>query len=103
MNCLVDFSIPGTKDPRDDLWMLALISLLKEKGIEGQFVDTVMGWGCLNQDWYETTMEMDTSWGWCLPKCFNDEENKFLLDLLDSGRILMQVSYKTEDGFIPHH
>jgi len=101
---LVGVSAPGNMIPlRDHNLCNLLIKCLKEKGITGTFVDTFLGWGCLDQDWFEFSCEIDTDWGWCRLLPFNDSEWEFWHSLFVSGALIMQIHYEENDKLIPHH
>lgn len=105
-NSLVSMSCPGTKIPlRENKALEPVLRLLKEHGIAHEFVDSMLGWGCLNQDWVEFTCEMEMSWGWCKPEFLTEQEwVEVLYPLLVNGQVLMQVYYKKGDGeLVAHH
>lgn len=113
--CLVSLTIPGTrKEHRNHPFLIELTQKLEELGISSHSVDTIPGWGNLNQDWLEFNCEVYTSWGWCVlvpligipyPGASWDWATEFHKQLHD-GSILMHLSYirETETGkdYIPH-
>lgn len=128
MQAIISLTIPGTyRNAQQDPFLLHLEEVLNKAGIEAGFVDTVSGWGCLDQNWLEFTCEVDTSWGWCdiVPlknlildpsedlefprrhwwvvgvdkRSWNDE----LQRLLHFGQVLMMVHYKKGEDVVPHH
>lgn len=105
MEALINISTPGTfSDLKQNPIILELISILDKHSIKHRFVDTVVGWGNLNQDWLEFVCDIETSWSWCKLTSLTDEEWKTLYDRLTSGLIIMMIHYKTKDGeYIPHH
>lgn len=96
---LLSFSTPGK-------WNKDLMETLKkafaECGVEGKKVDTVLGWGNLDQDWFEVKTDIETNWGWCRPTVLPDLVWNWLYNKLKDGELLMMVHYITEDGFAPH-
>jgi len=103
--CCVSVTIPGTMmKPEDDALMQRFVADLGASGIEGYYADILMGWGCLNQDWYHFEVEMETSWDWCRFSCWDDKTDEYWHQYFDQGRLLMMVYYKREDGsHEPHH
>jgi len=105
-------TIPGSVVSAKRNWLLETLQKdLKRAGIESQFVDTVGGWGNLNQDWLEFKCDIETSWGWCeiLPLSSLKDESydnlwkDFYFDLFHHGNLLMMVYYVSDDGeLIPH-
>jgi hypothetical protein len=110
-NALIYLTVPGTIDkPRNNFFLRSLRERLQAEGIEAKFVDTIPGWGCLNQDWLQFRTTIETSWGWChlsdlaemgsefFPR---DEENwaDKVQDLLHAGKLVMQVYYENGE---PH-
>lgn len=104
-NCLLCISCAGTKTPLREHPQAALfMKALEGKGVEFKVVDTVAGWGCLNQDWIEFRCEVETSWSWCRPTIFSEAEWEFWFEQFHSGVLLMHVEYETADGkLVPHH
>lgn len=116
VKALVYISIPGKWTEEDEGILLHLtdhpiilwiISVLEKNRIPYQSVDTIAGWGNLNQDWLEFRTEVETSFGWCRPTIFSPKENRLFLNLLNRGEILFQLSYiqekNGEESFIEHH
>ena len=68
-----------------------------------EVVDTVAGWGCLNQEWVAVDWEVETSWGWCRPTCLDPEEWDVLFESLRRGHLIMMVHYQTESGELEPH
>jgi hypothetical protein len=71
---------------------------------ESHWVDTALGWACLNQDWYQFHARIDTSWSWCkvldLPE---GEWEDHWLPALESGKVLMMIYYQQgDDPYSPH-
>lgn len=105
VRCLIDITQPGRS--REHIpW---LTSMLARYGISFKEVDTVMGYGNLNQDWIEFECEVETSWGWCKPTFLDLRDWGALVDALEHGRLIMMAYYVTQDDphgerkFIPHH
>lgn len=106
VNCLLDVTIPGSILTAENHPLIKkLITVLKEKKIYGEFVDTIAGWGDLTQSWFEFEVEVDTDWSWVHPTCFTDEEwwgNSDAPEGIDrlgwrsffeNGQLLMMVHY----------
>jgi hypothetical protein len=108
---LVSVSVPGDipEDSRltEQPAIAWLESVLEKNNIKSHVVDTVMGWGNLNQDWLEFRAEIETSWSWCELCCLSAEESETFRSYLSDGKLLMRIYYiKNEEGketFIPHY
>lgn len=107
---LIDISIPG-RSLRHSKEIEDLVGYLEECRIPWRAVDSVLGWGNLNQDWIEFEAEIETSWGWCEVKFTEGERQKFiwgwLKENLESGKFLMHIMYKAikasgEVEYVPH-
>lgn len=97
---LLNLSTPGFYH---DGFMKKLASVFEKHGIETKKVDTVLGWGNLNQHWLELTCEIETSWDWCKPTVLNDEEWNWFHSALSCGMYIMMVYYKDKDGNLHPH
>jgi hypothetical protein len=80
-----------------------LCDMLKLMDINYQKVDTVAGWGCLDQDWIEFEREVETSYGWCSIKGL-----EAFHDYFHEGSLLMHLSYVKvnkcgQKEYTPHH
>lgn len=91
-NATIQLTTPGK-------WNVPLMDEMKQMFPKHLRCDTIMGWGCLDQDWLEITTDIDTSWGWCKPLSITDDQWNRLYQLLESGQMLMMVHY----GGHPHH
>jgi hypothetical protein len=90
--CLICISAPGTSAKLEsNPYIGKLIRQLDKKRIKWQKVDSMMGWGCLNQDWIEFTAPVLTSYGWCEIKGL-----EYLTDLFIEGKLLMSLCYIKE-------
>ena len=93
-NRLVQITIPGTiNSAKDDVFIQTFKKELAKCGITGVFVDTIINWGCLNQDWLEFGCDVESSYGWCqlsIPD-LPEKLNKEFQERLHAGLILMQV------------
>jgi len=108
----ISVSVPGTFQSAKKSQLLEVLQEdLEKAGIESHFVDTIPGWGNLNQDWLEFECDIETSWGWCkiLPlsmvkdQYYDNLWEDFYFDLFHHGNLLMMVHYISEDGeYIPH-
>lgn len=102
--CIVTVTIPGTIiDAEDDVLLKSFIDALKAKGIEGRFVDSILGWGCLNQNWFEFTTNVDTDMDWCNLVSFTPKEWEYWRSMFETGKLLMIIYYKNGDEFEPHN
>lgn len=118
IKCLVSVTIPGTIiEASQHPTLNAFISALKEKNIEGGFVDTIAGWGNLNQNWFEFEVDVETDFDFVKLECFSHDEWYGIDDLsfmvgwrkyFETGQLLMMIHYIGIDGngekkYIPHH
>jgi hypothetical protein len=105
IQCLVDITIPGTiEKATENTLLLHLKSDLESKGIKCNFIDTVAGWGCLDQDWLEFECLVDTSWEWCRLSVFDQDTMEKYRGLMHAGKLIMMVHHRDENGkLIPHH
>jgi len=103
--CLVSVSCPGTKTPlRNNTTLKPIVRILDAHEIAYQFVDTMAGWGCLNQDWLEFTCVVERSWSWCKPNFLSDKEwTEIWHPMLEEGKLLMQIHYRSNGNLIAHH
>jgi len=101
--CLVSISCPNMKKSKPSPSIKMVMKDLESHDINYSYVDTIQGWGNLNQDWLEFKRQMDLSWSWCLPSCLNSKQKKLWFKALNSGKLFMMVSYIEQDGtFTPH-
>lgn len=103
---LVHLSVPGTETTAAtyrtlDFWAGVFASHVGEDRVSE--VDSVAGWGCLNQDWIAVDCEVETSWGWCRPTCLDEAEWDTLRGALHRGDLIMTVDYRTVDGGLEPH
>ena len=118
IKCVVDITVPGTNlNEKEHPLLLSFIQALKEHGVDGVFVDQILGWGCLDQNWFEFEANVETDFGWCKIDCFTDEEwygdvaSPYLKTgwhhYFSTGQLLMMLYYikegKEKNEFIPHH
>lgn len=96
MQATLQFTTPGELDD-------SRLTLIREAFPDFLKVDTVAGWGNLDQDWYELSTEVNTSWGWCRPTLLTEKQWESLLADLTAGRILMMVHYEVKGEIVPHH
>lgn len=109
-NALIALTVPGTvESAKKNALLLEIQKTLREQGISAEFVDTVAGWGCLNQSWLEFRADIETSWGWCviLPlvglQPDEGDSSNYLQELLHSGKVLMMVHYENKNGELEPH
>jgi len=99
---IVDVSIPGTfSSPQENEHIKKLQKDLAYIGIKAKFVDSVLGWGCLNQDWLEFESEIDISWGWC--QFFKGELGKYYEECFHHGHLIMILHYIDDNGKLQAH
>jgi len=93
---LLYFTTPGK-------WDAGVMSQIANLFPKAKKVDTVLGWGNLNQDWLEVETEVEPSWGWCKPLCLHQLQWVKLYELLEEGKVLMMVFFrKNGEKLIPN-
>ena len=60
-------------------------------GIHPKVVQDVPSWGNPDQPWIQLECQMHNSWNWWLPVGWSEEQTRYLIDLLESGKIIMIV------------
>jgi len=106
VSAVVHISTPGCDTSEAtplalEFWKRVFREKVGEDKIEE--VDTVAGWGCLNQYWLAVECEVETSWGWCRPVCLDADEWDVLFGALARGHLIMMVHYRTESGELEPH
>lgn len=108
MEALVQISVPGTVyEIRNHSIIERFQSLLDANNIKHNIVDTVPGWGCLNQEWVEFETEIDSSWGWAeFNKMPNDGKDGFSAEyikkLLHEGKLIMMLMVKHQGSWVTY-
>lgn len=101
VKCLVAISTPGSDTP--DNKKFNQIKRVLEKTKDLKRVDTIPGWGNLNQEWYEFTAWVETSFDPIKLECFNEIMNQLFVEAQEDGDILVHLAYETPDGhYTPH-
>lgn len=99
---LINITIPGTEILLAESFLIKNVKeLLLKNNIQSSVVDTVSGWGCLNQDWLEFVTEINTSYDWVkFPEITEDIENFSVQEFnncFPTGRLLMGVRWIVTD------
>lgn len=109
---IVNFSIPGTinndfvfphqgKDGditwiksgiKDEVVIKSLLLILEKYRLTYRETKFAPCWGNPHQNWIETVLKVHDSWNWYLPHNWTTEETKFILNALESGKLLMLVT-----------
>ena len=99
--CLV--TTPGSWNNKfEDVLLNQFKDFLATQNITGKYVDSVPGWGCQRQDWYQFTADIESNYGWVSIAGIPEEKWKPWLLQFAEGHLLLQISLIEGNTLVPY-
>lgn len=102
-NCICLVTTPGSWINKfDDVLLTQFKDFLAQYHITGKYVDSIPGWGCQSQDWYQFTADIEPNYGWVSIMGIPEEKWKPWLLHFTEGQLLMQISLIKGNTLVPY-